>query len=296
VHFPFQSFFRTSAPAIFQPHDLQHRHFPRFFTAEELATRERVYPAACAAAGAIVVEAHWVKNDICRTFGIADEKVLCIPIGAPEGGPAPASGASPSRSRPNGRFVFYPAQAWPHKNHLALLEALRLLHDRDGIALDLVCTGRKTSFWPTIAERVARLGLRERVRFPGYVDAGELAVLYRDALAVVLPSLCEGAGQPLLEAFAHGAPVACSGSTSLAEYAGDAALLFDPEDPPAIADAMRRLAHEPALAERLRSAGRARLAAFSWERSARTYRALYRELARWPMTAEDNALLRKARS
>jgi len=296
VHFPFQSFFRTSAPAIFQPHDLQHLHFPRFFTAEELATRERVYPAACAAASAIVVEARWVKKDICQTFGIADEKVLFIPIGAPEGGAAVASGASPSHGRQAGRFVLYPAQAWPHKNHLALLEALYLLHDRDRIALDLVCTGRKTSFWPTIAARVARLGLSERVRFAGYVGADELAALYRDALAVVLPSLCEGAGQPLLEAFAHGAPVACSGNTSFAEYAGDAGLLFDAEDPAAIAAALRRLVQEPTLSERLRSAGRARLAAFSWERSARTYRALYRELARWPMTAEDPALLREARS
>jgi glycosyltransferase involved in cell wall biosynthesis len=296
VHFPFQSFFRTTAPTIFQPHDLQHLHFPRFFTAEELATRERVYPAACAAASAVVVEARWVKKDICETFGIADEKVLFIPIGAPGESAAHASGTPPSRSRHTGRFVFYPAQAWPHKNHVALLEALRLLHDRDGIALDLVCTGRKTSFWPTIAERVARLGLRERVRFVGYVEAGELAALYRDALAVVLPSLCEGAGQPLLEAFAHGAPVACSGTTSLAEYAGDAALLFDPTDPAAIAAALRRLVQEPALGEQLRSAGCARIAAFSWERSARTYRALYRELARWPMAAEDHALLLEARS
>jgi len=296
VHFPFQGFFRTTVPTIFQPHDLQHLHFPRFFTAEELATRERVYPAACAAASAVVVEARWVKKDICQTFGIADEKVLFIPIGAPGGGAALASDLSPSCSRHTGRFVFYPAQAWPHKNHLALLEALRLLHDRDGIALDLVCTGRKTSFWPTIAERVAGLGLRGRVRFVGYVEAGELAALYRDALAVVLPSLCEGAGQPLLEAFAHGAPVACSGTTSLAEYAGEAALLFDPEKPDAIAGALRRLVQEPELRERLRAAGHARAAVFSWTRAARTYRALYRELAGWPMTAEDHGLLREARS
>lgn len=296
VHFPFQGFFRTTVPTIFQPHDLQHLHFPRFFTAEELTTRERVYPAACAAASAVVVEARWVKKDICQTFGIADEKVLFIPIGAPGGGAALASDLSPSCSRHTGRFVFYPAQAWPHKNHLALLEALRLLHDRDGIALDLVCTGRKTSFWPTIAERVAGLGLRGRVRFVGYVEAGELAALYRDALAVVLPSLCEGAGQPLLEAFAHGAPVACSGTTSLAEYAGEAALLFDPEKPDAIAGALRRLVQEPELRERLRAAGHARAAAFSWTRAARTYRALYRDLAKWPMTSEDHSLLREARS
>ncbi|HQT93676.1 MAG: hypothetical protein B7Z68_02620 [Acidobacteria bacterium 21-70-11] len=294
VHFPFQSFFRTAAPSIFHPHDLQHLHFPQFFTGEELATRARVYPAACETARAVVVESRWVKDDVCRNFGIAEAKVLVIPIGAPASGtPAPGAAAA-SRGAPAG-FVLYPAQTWPHKNHLALLEALRLLRDRDGISLPLVCTGRKNAYWPTIADHVRTLGLGDAVRFAGYVRPDKLAGLYRDALAVVLPSLCEGAGQPLLEAFAHGAPVACSGTTSLAEYAGDAALLFDPEKPAEIAAALRRLVIEPELRERLRSAGCARLGSFSWERSARTYRALYRELAGWPVTAEDRALLAAAR-
>ncbi len=296
VHFPFQNGFRTSAPSIFHPHDLQHLHFPGFFSAEDRTTRERGYRAACLAARAVVVEARWVKNDLHRNYGIAEEKILVIPIGAP------GAAASPPRNVPSGRhgfphrFVLYPAQAWPHKNHLALLEALHLIRERDRIRLNLVCTGRKTWFWPTIARRVRELGLSSTVRFKGYVGHEELARLYGEAVTVVLPSLCEGAGQPLLEAFAWGAPVACSGTTSLVEYAGNAALLFDPEKPVEIADALRRLATEPELRERLRSAGRARLASFSWERSARTYRALYRELAGWPMTAEDHALLREARS
>lgn len=296
VHFPFQSLFRTSTPSIFHPHDLQHLHFPRFFTADELATRNRVYPAACVAASAVVVEARWVKNDVCRSFGIADEKVLVIPIGAPEDRANFSGGAPPSRRGLPKPFILYPAQAWPHKNHLALLEALRLLRDRDGISLGLVCTGRKTSFWPTIAEHVRELRLGEVVRFAGYIGREELARIYREATAVVLPSLCEGAGQPLLEAFSYGAVVACSGTSSLAEYAGEAALLFDPESPAEIATAIRRLVTEPGLRERLRSAGHVRLAAFSWERSARTYRALYRELAGWPMDAGDHTLLREARS
>jgi glycosyltransferase involved in cell wall biosynthesis len=296
VHFPFQNFFRTSTPSIFHPHDLQHLHFPRFFTADELATRDRVYPAACAAARAVVVEARWVKNDVCRSFGIADEKILVIPIGPPKDRAVSSEGAPKSRRGLPERFILYPAQAWPHKNHLTLLEALRLLRDRDGILVGLVCTGRKTSFWPTIAECVRNSRMSDVVRFAGYVDREELAGLYREATAVVLPSLCEGAGQPLLEAFSNGAAVACSGTTSFAEYAADAALLFNPEEPAEIAAAIRHLVTEPELRERLRSAGRARLAAFSWERSARAYRALYRELAGWPMDASDHALLREARS
>ena len=296
VHFPFQDFFRTSTPSIFHPHDLQHLHFPRFFTADELAMRIRVYPAACAAARAVVVEARWVKSDVCRSFGIADEKVLVIPIGPPEDRVVSSGGAPKSRRGLPERFILYPAQAWPHKNHLALIDALRLLRDRDGISVGLVCTGRKTSFWPIIAECVRKFRMGDVVRFTGYVGREELAGLYREATAVVLPSLCEGAGQPLLEAFSYGAAVACSGTTSFAEYAADSALLFNPEEPAEIANTIRRLVTEPELRERLRSAGRARLASFSWERSARAYRALYRELAGWPMDAGDHALLREARS
>ena len=85
----------------------------------------------------------------------------------------------------------------------------------------------------------------------------------------VYPSLYEGFGLPVLEAMARGVPVACSDASSLPEVAGDAALLFDPRDQRAIAEALTRLLEDPALRERLRAAGLARAREFSWERAAR---------------------------
>jgi glycosyltransferase involved in cell wall biosynthesis len=92
----------------------------------------------------------------------------------------------------------------------------------------------------------------------------------------VFPSLYEGFGLPVLEAMARGVPVACSDRSSLPEVAGDAALLFDPEDVDAIRSATERLLTDAALADRLRAAGRERAAGFTWERTAELTVASYR--------------------
>jgi glycosyltransferase involved in cell wall biosynthesis len=110
--------------------------------------------------------------------------------------------------------------------------------------------------------------------FPAWVSPEDLEGLYAQAAAFVFPSLAEGFGLPVLEAMARGVPVACSDASSLPEVAGDAALLFDPLDPRAIADAIRRL-FDPAVAEPLREAGRARAATFTWERCAEQTVAAY---------------------
>ena len=85
----------------------------------------------------------------------------------------------------------------------------------------------------------------------------------------VFPSLYEGFGLPVLEAMAREVPVACSNASSLPEVAGEAALLFDPHDPSAIAEALRRLLGDAALRERLRQMGGERVRDFTWERTAR---------------------------
>ena len=136
----------------------------------------------------------------------------------------------------------------------------------------LVLPGYPTPHEAELKARAAYLGVR--AVFPAWVSAEDLEGLYAEAAAFVFPSLAEGFGLPVLEAMARGVPVACSDASSLPEVAGDAALLFDPRDPRAIADAISRLL-DPAVAERLRAAGRARVAQFTWERCADLTAAAY---------------------
>jgi glycosyltransferase involved in cell wall biosynthesis len=111
---------------------------------------------------------------------------------------------------------------------------------------------------------------------PRWLPAADLEGLYRAAAFAVLPSLYEGFGLPVLEAMARGVPVACSRRSSLPEVAGDAALLFDPENVDEIRTAMERLLTDARLVEQLRTAGCERAALFTWERTAEFTVASYR--------------------
>ena len=113
-----------------------------------------------------------------------------------------------------------------------------------------------------------RYNLHKFVRFLGFLPDETLAIVYRLAGVFVFPSLYEGFGLPPLEAMASGTPVVTSNVSSLPEVVGDAALLVDPTDPVAIADAMRRVLTDPTLAAELSARGLARARTFSWEQAA----------------------------
>jgi glycosyltransferase involved in cell wall biosynthesis len=177
---------------------------------------------------------------------------------------------------------------------LQLLEALALLRARDNLIVNLICTGAQNEFYRVVAQRVRALQLETQVRFLGFVEPAELRTLYHLAQFVIHPSLFEGGGLPILEAFNEGAPVACANTTSLPEYAGDAALYFDSTSVENIADAAKQMITDAALRASLRERGHARVQSFTWERTARMYRALYRKIAGQELSADDHALLEQA--
>jgi glycosyltransferase involved in cell wall biosynthesis len=154
----------------------------------------------------------------------------------------------------------------PHKGLATLLDALARLPEP--IRPVLVLPGFPTTYEMHLRRRVAELALAPDVRLPGWLSDADLDGLLVAASCVVLPSLSEGFGLPVLEAMARGVPVACSDRGALREIAGDAALLFDPTDPRQIADAIERLVTDRRVAERLVAAGRVRVGAFTWRRTA----------------------------
>lgn len=292
IHFPFQEAFLTVVPSIFQPWDLQHRHLPEFFTASQIETRESNYRAYCKQATLVIAPSAWVKNDLVDQFGLDPERIAVVnvpPVTAAYAEPSPADlEAIAERLDLPERFIYYPAQAWPHKNHIRLLEALGMLR-AEGLAVQLVCTGRANQRHDELMAEVDRLGLTEDVRFLGFVESADVQVLYHRARALVFPSLYEGWGLPIVEAFRSGLPVACSNVTSLPELVGDAALVFDPYDPADIAAAVRRVWTDDALATELARRGHEAVAAYDWRETALLVRAHYRHVAGLTLTAEDAA-------
>lgn len=293
IHFPYQGFTLCAMPSIYQPWDLQHRHFPEFFDPAQIAWREVLFRAGCDYASLVVVASQWIKQDVVYQYGIHPDKIRIVPVAAPTQTEAISDTAQVrARYQLPGEFVLYPAVTWAHKNHLRLLEALARLRDEHDLRIHLVCTGAQTpEYFPRIRERVEALGLESQVQFLGLVPVGDLRAIYHLSSFVVFPSLFEGAGMPPLEAWNEGKAVACSNTTSLPDVVGDAALLFDPISVEDIAQALRTLATDQTLREQYEQLGAARLHIYSWTRTAKIYRALYRKLARFSLTEEDVELL-----
>lgn len=296
IHFPYQDFVLCALPTIYNPHDLQHLHYPQFFSPKEIARRENTYPVGCRLAQTVVVASQWIKNDLIDHYNLSASKIQVIPWAPPtQTFPCPTDERLVAVRKEYGLelpFVFYPSVTWEHKNHLRLLRALAFVRDQNNLKVSLVLTGEKyPQFWHRIEEEIQVLGLPSQVRFLGKVPPENLRAIYRLAHLVIIPTLFEAASGPMFEAWADGAPVACSNVTSLPEQAGDAALVFDPFSVEAIADAILQMMTMPQLRAEYIEKGKARLADFSWERTAKAYRAVYRRAARQPLSEEDRWLL-----
>ncbi|MCX7858325.1 MAG: glycosyltransferase family 4 protein [Deltaproteobacteria bacterium] len=295
IHFPHQQFVKCKLPTVYNPHDLQHLHYPQFFRSEDIELRNMIYKTGCAYAYAVIAESQWVKNDIISNYGINPEKVTVIMRGAPTQLYEPVSEKILLKLKKKFKlpetFVLYPAQTWPHKNHIRLLEAISLLHTKEALSIKLVCTGKKNEFWPVIKKRIRELRLEEQVRFLGFVSPVEIRALYRIAQFVIFPSLFEGGGFPVVEAFSEGVPCACSSVTSLPEYGGDAVLYFDPTSVESIAHALYLMSTDSHLRKTLKEKGKERSKLFDWHKTAKTYRALYRKIAGLTLSEEEEQLL-----
>jgi glycosyltransferase involved in cell wall biosynthesis len=293
VHFTTPQAYRTVLPSVYQPHDLLHRHYPEQFSPVHVRYREHAYRTFSERASIVSVMTEFGRQDVLEAWGLPADRVAVVPW-APVAGTHGGSASGPGTPKlPPGipdRYIVYPGQTWPHKNHLRLIEALAELRQR-GTTIPLVSTGRPTEYMGVIRRRVEELGLGSQVSFVGYLAPAELDAVLAHSTALVFPSLFEGWGLPVVEAFSLGIPVACSNAAALPEVAGGAALLFDPENTDAIAGAVLRLWEDEALREDLRRRGRARAAELSWNKTARTFRSIYRLVAGRTLTDEDRVLL-----
>lgn len=257
------------APRVVTLLDVQHHELPQMFSALERRLRAWAYDDAARDADLVLTISEHARAGIVERLGVAPDRVIAIALGVDHTVFSPVGPGPPADLGLPGRYVLYPANLWPHKNHARLLDAFAALGDPD---LWLVLSGQTYG-------RERLLAGHDRVRHVGHLPNDRLAALYRGATAVVFPSLFEGFGLPPLEAMACGVAVAASDRGALAEVCGAAALMFDPEDGEAMTDAIRRVTSDETLRARLRAAGPAHAARFTWTAAAQRHVEAYARVA-----------------
>ena len=253
-------------PVIVAPNDLQHRHYPQYFSRAELTQRAWLYRRALDRADLIVVGSEATLDDVGQQYPDAAHKTVLWRFPAPSDLRPPSDTERQSASRllgprrDAGSLVLYPAQFWPHKNHQVLVRSLAALRIESGPDVRLVLTGAGRT-----RDQVARLarqeGVLDRVLFVGNVSRGVLFALYEAAALVAVPSLFEQASYPLLEAGWFGRPVLASDIPPLrGELSGHEGALVDPADPAAWAAALQAALTDESRRDDLVRAGRSALA------------------------------------
>ncbi|MDP2682480.1 MAG: glycosyltransferase family 1 protein [Deltaproteobacteria bacterium] len=286
MHYMFNAFPHEKhydAPVVLTIVDIQQEYFPQFFNKESLELRRLTYRASAEKADHIIVISEFTKRSLIEKYAISGDKISVVYLGHCENFKKIDTGAvSAFRKRhvlPE-NFIFYPAATWPHKNHINLVRAYKILKEKYAIKDKLILTGIKKQNHTNVEMEIERLGLSEYITHLGYMPYEDLPLLYNAAGILVFPSLFEGFGIPVVEAMATGLPVACSNTTSLPEVAGDAAVVFNPEDPYDIAEKVSML-YDKDLRNTLIGKGFERARSFTWERTAeetlKVYEKVYKE-------------------
>jgi glycosyltransferase involved in cell wall biosynthesis len=256
-------------------HDLIYRIYPEAHGWRTLGMRALV-PLAARRSHRIIAPSDSTRRDLVSLLGVPMNKIDVVPngIGLPPALDWPSEDHVRDRYElGSGPIALTVSLKRPNKNLIRLLDAFALIPPERRPMLALV--GHATAYEGTLREHATRIGVAPSTRFLPWVPAEELEGLYRASTAFVFPSLYEGFGLPVLEAMTRGLPVACSNRGALAEVADDAALTFDPEQPREIAAAIERLVSDVGERERLRRAGEANAARFSWAETARGTLASY---------------------
>lgn len=286
IHFPSQHFARyglfLNKPFIITVHDLVRLCMP--IERENVLERVRLKLdiLGLKKANHIISVSECTKADLLHYLNIPENKISVIYNGVDRSVFKPMF-----RRNSEFPYLLYVGTERPRKNLGTLMKAFANLKKEVNECRDLKLikvgnAGRSDKFRQSTLARVRRLGLEGQVIFADYVLDNVLACYYSSALALVIPSLYEGFGLPVIEAMACGCPVIASNSSSLPEVAGDAALFFTPNSPLELMHCVYRLMTQPKLKNELVKKGFDRASCFSWEEAARQTLEVYRRVGTDP--------------
>lgn len=269
--------FEAGVPSIMAIHDLQHRlqpEFPEVSQKGEWAAREYIYRNAVRESLLLLVDSEVGKEDVLDLYGkygATADKLMVFPFVA-----SPTLHIDVTTEQVEevlrrfalpDRFLLYPAQFWPHKNHLRLVEALSHMQQEDA---HLVLCGthsgalRRATF-REVMQRARELKLDHRIHYLGYVSDEDLSALYASAVGLVFPTFFGPTNIPVIEAWNFRIPVLTSRIRGITEQVGDAGLLVDPRSVEEMAAGMERIWTDSALRMSLVEAGTRQLALYTPE-------------------------------
>lgn len=255
----------TEIPFLATVWDLEHilqPHFPEVSAKGEWDRRERHYRNTLRKASFVITGTDKCKNDIERYYLVPPERVRVLRFPTPRFSLHDighnAADSILAKYGLDKNYLFYPAQFWPHKNHVALLKAVRILREEHDLSFTVVLVGSDKGNKKYIQEQISAMGLDEQVRLLGFVTNEELVCLYKNAFALVFPTFFGPDNLPPLEAFALECPVIASEIPGAKEQLGDAVLWVDPRNAGQLALAIKWLSERPALRNELIERGKTR--------------------------------------
>lgn len=225
---------------VFTVWDINHRDdpsFPEVSYGGQFESRERLYNSVLKRSTAVVVDSEVSKTRVSDIYGVDKRRICVLPF---------QSGINICGDRESGQrkgeqtlqkfgidkdYLFYPAQFWPHKNHTYILDAMRLMRERNELNFKVVFSGSDKGNLDFVISTASDLGLSNEVVFAGFVTDSELLDLYQQAFAIVMPTYFGPTNLPPLEAWKVGTPVIYSGLDDFREQMGNAALFVDLKKP-----------------------------------------------------------------
>lgn len=256
----------ASVPYLATVWDLEHRRLPLFpevsTTGWKWQDRENNYQRLLPRACRVLTGTNAGKNEIVSFYGVSPDNIRVVPF------PVDACFRKVNAHAENirekygipGRFIFYPAQFWPHKNHVNLLLALRRYNDNHRSPLHLALTGSDKGNLDHVISTIRQLGLSEFVQILGFLPHNDLPAIFAQCEAMVFPTFFGPDNIPPLEAFAAGCPVAASRVPGAEEQLSDAAILFNPANPAEMAQAIAQIVDDPGKRSELIERGLRRVA------------------------------------
>jgi len=277
---------KTPCPKAVTVHDITYLLYPSHFAPWWVKYLNLTMPRVLRSSAAIICGSEHSKSDIVNAYGLSPQKVHVVPYGVDHCKFHPDVELDANWARSFGireGYVLHVGELSQRKNIPVLLRAVAYLRDRgkwEGRQLVLAGAGSHGMRGADEVQDVVReLDLGDTVVATGRVPDSQLPGLYRYASLLVMPSLYEGFGFPVLESMAIGTPVVASNVSSLPEVAGEAAILVPPQDVTALANAIDDVLSSKAIASELRQKGFSRAREFSWERAAANTIAVYRSVA-----------------